>query len=64
MAGKSVSLESLVQVDASDVLSILSQENASLRLELTAQKIVIERLKNYVQSLSADSDSKNSDDFE
>jgi hypothetical protein len=39
-------------VDANSLLQHLSQENAALRLENLAQKAVIDRMKDYIDSLS------------
>jgi len=52
MARKSVDLNELMAVDANSLLQSLSQENAALRLENLAQKTVIDRMKNYIESLS------------
>lgn len=51
MARKSVDLNELMAVDANSLLQSLSQENAALRLENIAQKTVIDRMKNYIESL-------------
>jgi hypothetical protein len=52
MARKSVDVNELMAVDANSLLQSLSQENAALRLENLAQKTVIDRMKNYIESLS------------
>lgn len=46
------SLEEIEQVSATDVLEILHQENSQLRMQVLVQKIVIDRLKELVASIS------------
>ena len=44
MARESVDLEELTRVDANQLIQELTQENSQLRLEMMAQKTVINKL--------------------
>lgn len=56
MARESVDIQELLRVQPNDLLEALSQENGQLRLELMAQKAVINRLVASLQELSEDSE--------
>lgn len=61
MARESVDIQELLRVQPNDLLEALSQENAQLRLELMAQKSVINRLVASLQELSEDSEENDED---
>jgi len=51
MARESVNIEELTRVDPSQLIQELTQENAQLRLEMMAQKSVINKLIAKIQQL-------------
>jgi hypothetical protein len=61
MARESVDIQELLRVQPNDLLEALSQENGQLRLELMAQKAVINRLVASLQELSEDSEENDED---
>ena len=56
MARESVNLEELTRVDANQLIQELTQENSQLRLELMAQKGVINKLVAALQESDEDID--------
>ena len=56
MARESVDLEELTRVDANQLIQELTQENSQLRLELMAQKGVINKLVAALQESDEDID--------
>lgn len=51
MARESVNIEELTRVDPAQLIQELTQENAQLRLEMMAQKSVINKLIAKIQQL-------------
>ena len=49
------SLEELEQVSANDLLEVLQQENAQLRMDLAVHKIVLAKLRDYISNELAES---------